>query len=244
MNYKELDIAKRFPRWDCGHFENPDEGCSHEFTEKYELGAKAKRNLEPEFNPLAKAIFDTRQGPFDIYTLSPVLRITRGFLISQKLKDILLDFNLSNFVIFDNIKYTFKGEMKDNLSFIYFYNDFGNFIDFKKSEFWAVKPFFERVDGGIREEDVVEKNIEINSIHHRKSIGEYYSKEKKLQIIKKVICCPEAMKYDVFSILNSIIGIWGVFVSERLQKRLEKEKIKGIDYARNMYFEFGCKEAH
>ncbi|MBK6901530.1 MAG: hypothetical protein IPH04_01615 [Saprospirales bacterium] len=44
--------------------------------------------------PWRKAVFDTRQGPFDIYSLKPVLQVSRGFLLSMRMKKIILEYPL------------------------------------------------------------------------------------------------------------------------------------------------------
>ncbi|RLD20247.1 MAG: hypothetical protein DRI69_06700 [Bacteroidetes bacterium] len=236
MSYSRLEINRRFPRWNCNQYSD-GEWCGYEYYDQFE-GKDSNPNKKPDFNPLVKAVFDTRQGPFDIYTLGPVLHISRGFMISTKMKSILPDYKLSEYVIFDNIKYTFKGQMRDDLSFIYFYKDFSTFVDYRNSVFWAVKSDFRRIDGKIREADVIDKNIQILSQQDCLNKIEFYAKEK-LRIKRQEICCPEAMKYDIFSIIKGPTE-WGVYVSEKLRQRFRQEKIKGVNYASNMFFNFSC----
>lgn len=261
MGYRELEINKKFTRYHCNEFID-DSNCSFKFRIAYEDSnhntLPHNYNIKPEFNPLEKAIFDTRQGPFDIYDLSYVLGICRGFLISSKLKTILQEFTLCNHVIFDNIKYTFKGELRNDISFIYFYQDFSDNIDYVKSSFYAEtnssvytneNPIKTKEDGTFtiinpvkrQEVIVVEDPVKIASYDDYERKRLLYGKEKRLIIRKKSICCPEAMKYDIFTMMKYPVSR-SVFVSENLQQRLEKEKIKGVEYAANMKFKFFCKE--
>ncbi len=239
-NYNELSVNKRFPRYHCHEFED-DHDCSYKFLDKFESREYNTRphdyNIVPDFNPLEKAIFDTRQGPFDIYDLDYVLNISRGFLISKKLKSILAEYRLCNHVIFDKIKYTFKGELRDDLSFIYFCHDFSDKIDYSKSSFYAETS----------SEKIIEEEVSILSSKDYDIKSHLYSTEKKLLIRTRQVCCPEAMQYDIFSIMyddeiyESPPGAGSVFISERLLKRLKQEKIRGLDYEPNMTFGFGCK---
>ncbi len=239
MSYKHLYIEKRFPRWNCNQFEGFDY-CGHEFYENFE-GRNSDTNKCPDVNPLEKAVFDTRQGPFDIYSLKPVLQVSRGFLLSMRMKNIILEYSLPNYVIFDKIKYTYKGELRDDLSFVYFHSDFSGFVDFKNSEFWLVPRDF--TSAYVNKQDyhslIENDNFRIDSLEDYHEKATYYSIEKKLMIWEKRICCPEAMKYDIFPIIRGPLG-WGMYVSDRLQQRLEKEKMKGVNYSHNVFYEFGC----
>ncbi|MBK6622931.1 MAG: hypothetical protein IPG32_19475 [Saprospirales bacterium] len=203
MPYKRFYIEKRFPRWNCNQYEGFDY-CGHEFYENFE-GRNSDTNKCPDVNPLEKAVFDTRQGPFDIY------------------------------------RYTYKGELRDDLSFVYFHSDFSGFVDFKNSEFWLVPRDF--TSAYVNKQDyhslIENDNIRIDSSEDYEEKATYYSIEKKLMIWEKRICCPEAMKYDMFPIIRGPFA-WGVYVSDRLQQRLEKEKMKGVNYSRNIFYEFGC----
>ncbi|MBK6901553.1 MAG: hypothetical protein IPH04_01730 [Saprospirales bacterium] len=239
MPYKRFQIEKRFPRWNCHKYPGL-ESCGFDFFDQFE-GGESDLNKKPDYNPLEKAVFDTRQGRFDIYNISLVLKVNRGFMISDRMKNIILEFPLPNYVIFDQIKYTYKGELRDDLSFIYFYTDFSPFVDFKNSEFWLVTPEFkyEFLSNKDLSPFIITKNLPIESLIDYKEKANYYSTEKKLKIWEKRICCPEAMKYDMFPIIRGPFA-WGVYVSDRLQQRLAREKMKGVNYSRNIFYEFGC----
>lgn len=238
MNFKELWTDKQFPRWNCGHSDKPDDGCSHEFYEKHEKWRVADITKKPTFNPLTNAVFDTKQGPYDIYTLGPVLQIKRGFLISNKLAGILEEYKLCDYIIFEKIKYRFKGELRDNLNFIYFHGDFSYYINYNKTLFFALAPNYRVKNYLINEKDIVEKNIYVRDAKHYRELAKAYSIEKKLVLRLQKLSCPEIKQYDIFSIFNADIGISSVFMSEKLEVRLKKEKIKGIEYNENMSFNF------
>ena len=55
IEFYNLFAPKRFRRFHCHHFNNEEDGCSHEFYEKYVQGDL--KDSKPDFNPLAKAVF-------------------------------------------------------------------------------------------------------------------------------------------------------------------------------------------
>ena len=131
--------------------------------------------------------------------------------------------------------------MRDDLSFVYFHSDFSGFVDLKNSEFWLVPRDF--TSAYVNKKDyhslIVSDDFKIDSLEDYDEKAAYNAIEKKLKIWRRRICCPEAMKYDIFPIIRGPFA-WGLYVSDRLQQRLEKEKMKGVNYARTVFYDFGC----
>ncbi|MCB0692166.1 MAG: hypothetical protein KDC16_11010 [Saprospiraceae bacterium] len=236
IEFYNLFAPKRFRRFHCHHFNNEEDGCSHEFYEKYVQGDL--KDSKPDFNPLAKAVFYDTKHQYEIYSLAPVLNITRGILIKPELLDFISGYNLAEHCVYKGIKREFQGIVYDDLIFLYFYRDYSLTIDWSNSIYWVLKDgYYNRNEDKESMEDyIIEDNISFESYeeYNTKQI-EYYKTDKTKMLQVKNLKCPDVINYDMFGFQGFSAGI---FVSQKLRRDLEKRKTKGLDFWKNIYFKF------
>ncbi len=232
-----LLLPRAFKKFNCFDYEDKM-GCSDEFYRKYDIGEMI--DVKPSYNPLEKAIFYDTKRHFEIYCLRNILYVTRGFLVKEHLYEYLCGYRLANHVAYRGIKREFEGEIIRDLVFVYFYNDLSRSIDYSKSIYWLLRKGYDTRDKekeGI-EPYIVEDNIRLSGLEEwDEKYGDYNKKGLKLKV--KYLYCPDMIGYDMFGFEDFHSGI---FVSEQLRHDLEKRKTKGLDFWRNVYFEFFGKE--
>jgi len=236
LEYKKLNLIKEFPRWRLVNINEDDFfQLKFEFQENYR---KNKCKPPPTYNILQYVIFDTRQGPFDLY-YPKVVGYDGDMLVSNRLLSILREYNLQEHITFPGIKYTFKDDERNDMNFLVLYDDYSKYIDYAKSTYQlVVSDFTFRKDefGNLKKEAILKDNIKFNSRE------EYYFNMRKRNRLRndpvyvfKHLYCRECINLDMFYFKNEE---GGVYLSPRLVKRLEKEKIKGVDYWNNFTFDF------
>ncbi len=233
LDYYELKLPKSFKRYDCGHFPGYNY-CSHDFYDNYVHGEL--NDTIPIDNPLKKAIFYDTKTQFDLYK-ADVLGVNRGFLIKEHAYALLQEFNLAEHVAYPGVIHEFEGKKYDDLVFVYFYKDYGKRIDYANSIYWILKEYYFNYD---RETEtiydyVVQDDIRLSSLEEFDSKRINLWEKRKLKLRIKYLYCPEATKYDVFGFEEFSSG---VYLSGPVKEAFKKNKIKGVDYAGNMYFQF------
>lgn len=237
MDYKKLSISPQFSKFVWVPYPNND-STVHDFGEKYE---KYGIDLKPYYNPYTKSIFEVNRKLHDIYECNRLGGVSRGFIISDKLRRLLLDYILPGYVIFDRVILKHKGQQRDDYYFIYLYENFYKYIDYKNSVFWLVDANYraENMNDGDYEKLIYDKDFKLISESDYSEKFSFNNKKKNRKIRPHKLCIPEAMQYDIFGSLSGNF-LNGVFVSERLKNRMISEKILGLEYATNIYFTFEC----
>lgn len=235
IKYKKLAVWKRFPRYSLINIsEDKFDELKHEFNEIFR-----QYTIEnpPSYNLLKHVVYDTKQGPFDLYDPG-VIGFNGALIVSNKLLRILNEYNLQEHIVFPGIQYTFKGEKRDNMNFLVFYKNYEQYVDYTKSTYRKVKPdYFSNRDenGNFLEELILQDDIKYKSKEHYLFARRRKPHSKDPIVILKHIFCSKCIENDVF-LFNSEDR--GLYISPRLVDRLKKEKIKGIDYWGGTYFDF------
>ena len=166
----------------------------------------------PNTNP--KICFELDSKTYLTDVLSQATIHPSGFIISEKLKNLLVDYKLINHKYYE---VSLKHNLKDEVKYYWLHlvvADLHKHVDYSKSKFYTTM-------FGFREDD-----IEVASF------GQYEEKNKKLGINgwieSDLIVFKEdyVLPYDLFFIkyFNEKI-----YVSEKLKERLEDEEITGLD---------------
>lgn len=133
IKYEKLAAWKKFPRHSLINIsEDRFYHLKHEFNETYRQNDI--KPDPPDYNILQHVVYDTKQGPFDLYDPG-VIGYFGAFIISNRLLKILNEYNLQEHKVFPGVKYTFKGEERDDMNFLIFYKDYEQYIDFAKSTY-------------------------------------------------------------------------------------------------------------
>jgi hypothetical protein len=233
LNYSRLYLLKQFRKYHCGQFIEHG-GCGHKFYEAHVNGPLF--DLKPTFNPLEKAIFYDTKRQYDIYYAN-MLHASRGFLVKPHVYELFKEFHLAEHVAYHGITREFEGVRYDDLVFVYFYRDYGSRIDYVRSVYWVLKPHFSSYN---RETEsiydyVVEDNIRLSDENEYKTKKRIIKNKYNFELEVKYLHCPEATRFDVFGFEDYESG---VYVSGRVVEKFKKQKIRGLDYASNMYFQF------
>lgn len=234
IKYKVLAVYKEFPRHKLiGVSEDEYYQYIMKFIEDYEDGNKG---TPPTYNFLKHIVFDTRQGPFDIYSYN---YFNSSIIVSNRLLEILREYNLQEHKVFPGVRYTFKGEERDDMNFLVFYNDYEQNVDYAKSTYLKVHhDFFNSrdKDGNYRKDLIIEDDLRLKSKEHFLFAKKRDWRSNDPYVIPKYLFCPRCIEKDLFFFNDQNRGL---YVSPRLEKRLEKEKIKGVDYrGGGPYFDF------
>lgn len=182
---------------------------------------------KPDNNPWQYSTFKTGKIPKDVYSIWG--KIDKGFFISKRFKEFLLDFNIAEHVIFDEIKYFNGIEYKNDLSWIAFFIDYWNFLDFKLSKFILIdkSKSFTKEDGS---ENHIKNNIIFNNIE------EYNQFLSSIKNTNLTLNCRKAH----FNINLDFIPIFHIsnntfICSENFKNKIKYEKFKGIEILENSY---------
>lgn len=234
MKYKKLAAFKKFPREKLeGISEIEHTKLIEKFSRDYE---QTSIGFAPDYNLLENVKFDTRQGPFDIYNYC---YFRSSIIVSNRLLIILRDLYLAEHKVFPGIRYTFKGEERDDMNLLIFYKDYTQFIDYSKSIYQIVKSdhtFHKDEEGNLKQEAIIKDNIKFKSkeeFHFNRRKRDPLSNDPKT--VFKYLHCTECIKLDIFYFNAEEKGL---YLSPHLVKRLADEKIKGVDFWGNFTFEF------
>lgn len=193
-------------------------------------------NLRPRKNLLENIRFEFEDNPLDIYDLHKEFNIPTSFLISNKLAEILREFNLQEHVMFSGVTYTLDGEERHDMHFLYLYNYMDESIDFKRSKFWALdsKSLEEgKLSSNINPDDILEDNVKMEEFDdfNRQSFYKEDLTEGKIMI--KSLRSPIISQLDFFTFryINK-----GVYISPDLASKVEENKIKGLQYLNDYSF--------
>lgn len=234
IKYKKLAFYKNFPR---KVFEGITEleffQLREKFIHEYEHNSIGE---EPDYNLLELVRFDTRMGPFDLYAYD---YFNSSIIISNRLLKILKEYNLQEHKVFPRIRYTFKGEQRDDMNFLIFYKDYEQFVDYGKSTYQQVVSdytFQKDEKGNLKKEAILKDNLKFKS----KEQFQFEARKRKPlsddpNIVFKHVFCPECIRLDMF-FFNTYNK--GIYLSPSLVERLANEKIKGVDYWGHFTFDF------
>jgi len=148
--------------------------------------------------------------------LSNVFSSPQGFIISERVKNILQDFKLP-LHDFYSIKLYHKKKTIDNYYWLHIICDLTNIVNYPESDFYIYKDYSYDL-GNIRvfsKEDLLEKKSYLKEKNKGHSITIW---AKELKLTQKV-------EYDFFDIGSFVENH---YITEQLKNRLEKEKVNGI----------------
>ncbi len=146
--------------------------------------------------------------------ISPSNISARGFLMNEKVKDLLVDFNIINHKIYSATLFANR-QMYDYFWFHPVKNNFDG-IDFKKSEFIEADIFKDKI-----------KDINVNSIKDYNKYWEEARKDINFIIPEKLVLTQEYKQLDIF--FFPLIHQY-LIVSENFIKILQEQKIIGFEY--------------
>ncbi|MEZ4854098.1 hypothetical protein [Flavobacterium sp.] len=133
-----------------------------------------------------------------------------GLLINDITRQLITKFNIGKYNTFK-----FQATQNENNSINYFFlvNDASieNFIDFKKSNFYAQK--------GLLEFDTREK-VEFNSLDEIKNFRKLNQDNEVYVFASEIFLTNNFPDYDLFKL--NIFGINGIFISKKLKEELSK----------------------
>lgn len=231
----QIKLLKQFKNFEYFYNEN-EAGWEYNYYDKHVKGEH--KNEKPTFNPLGNIVFYSTSRQYDFYSLTNVLHIRRGILLTETCYDVLKDFNLAPHIVYRGIKRSHKDIEYKDLVFIYFYNDFAQNIDHKSSIYWILKQGFDTHDRSKEslQDYVIEDNINCQDFNDWQEKRINIFKEKRHYLDIKYLICPDITEFDMFGFqsFNS-----GIFISNKLKKALLNSKVKGLDFAQNIYFKFG-----
>ena len=189
---------------------------NYNFDTPYSVDALSRYvNKLPNFAPnLDCFILNSKANATDLLSSSTIAN--NGFLISEKIKNIL-----SNYKLPDH-KY-FSATIQQGTTTLYYYwihigSDFNDFIDYKKSSFNIIENYSEIKQKVkiISKEDYISKKSEVNN----KDIND------SIQASQIVMTNDFDRNINLFNFLNLDDNF---YISEELMKDLVKNKVTGID---------------
>lgn len=212
----KIQLLKEIKNFEYVYDDN-EKGWEYNYYDEHVKGDR--KNDEPTFNPLSHIVFQSTSRQYDLYTLSNVLHIKRGFLIKENWLDLLSDFNLAPHIIYRGVKRKYKDEEFNDLVFIYFYNDFGQNIDYKSTIYWILRDGYYSRDRSKESmtDYVIEDNVRCDNFDDWREKRVKLYKEDGFLLEVKTLICPEVTEYDMFGFesFNS-----GIFISEKLKNAL------------------------
>lgn len=170
----------------------------------------------PDFTPnLDFLILSKASKLTDLLSLS--LIGNNGFLISAKLKKILLNYKLPKHKYY-KAKISYKNEIIENYYWLHIISDYTQFVNYKKSDFIVIKNYSEFVS-----------NIEITSLK------DYFVKKDELKIKNNTLSI-----WTKIIILNNMfdknLNLFKIscfdnkfYINETLNEDIVKNKITGVE---------------
>ncbi len=227
MRYKTLRIFKTFPRKEIvGISATEFESKEAEFQNKFNASDKLI-DVRTEDNILQYVLYDTRVGPFDMYEIG-FTYASRTMIISNKLKELIKEFKIPNHTIFNNITYSFKGEIRKDMNLMVFAENYVNCINYEESCYQILdRGYLFNFDenGRVDPKYIVEENITGLTKREYEKIRGRLNEKKKEMLFFKYLVCPEPLEYDIFYMDLDI------YVSPELVSEIKKRKIKGVKYS-------------
>jgi hypothetical protein len=231
MKHLSFNSYIKFEKETLNYFESPEGVKSglhiNKYYDTYIKDFQFKSGPKPEFNPWEYSTFKTGKTLKDVY--STWGKIQKGFFISKRFKDFLSSFDIGEHLVFDDIKYFNGSEFKDDMSWISFYEDYWNCLDFNHSKF----VLYDRTESSYKEdgsENYIKNNITF------KDMEEYNKELLNLQRTNLNIRCYKGYintKLDLFPLFH--ISSSTFIVSDRFSLRAKNEKFKGIEFFDSLF---------
>jgi len=105
----------------------------HDFYLKYLRPYYGQSSPIPEFNPVEGVEFSAGQRPKDMYHW--LGKLDRHFIISPRFNEILLEYNLSGHIVFDNVTLKNKIGSRSDFKYIHFYESMWDYVAIESSTF-------------------------------------------------------------------------------------------------------------
>jgi hypothetical protein len=178
------------------------------FAREYNIGTNSKI---PTYNPFAPYHAQASKKTTDI--LGHTGDIYRGFYAKNKILPLLNSFHLSSHIIFP-INYEYRGEQKNDISFLYIYENLIHNISFEESSFISLLP----------QSNNSEFNWEAISV---KNLDDFFALEHNYnrRILPKKIVLTNTEQYDLFGFFGLSVDL---YISSKMYNEL-KGKITGLD---------------
>lgn len=186
----------------------------HEFYLKYLLPYKGKTSPIPQFNPIEGYELSAGQRPKDMYQL--LGKLDRHLIISPRFREILPEYNVSGHVIFDNVTLKNKVSSRCDFNYMHFFENMWDHADIRSSTFFLhERNKYENIDL---------KYFESREVYDYDIKNTYVGNAKRVSIIEAVI--PGIENYDLVAFSDRLS--FDLFTSERLYRRIRKDKITGF----------------
>lgn len=222
----------KFEKESLKYFESPEgiiEGLHiNKYYEDFIRDYTYSTGPKPEFNPWQYSTFKVGKKPKDVY--SNWGKIGKGFFISQRFKEFLANFDLSEHVIFNNIKYFNGQEYKNDMCWIAFYKDYSEYYDITKSSYYKVKKddWYYQNDEFLP--NYIEKNIKFNTISEM-SYQRDILEQQGIELREERIDINLSNRIDFFPLFKLWNGDF--FCSEEFIDLYKKYKFSGLSFTKS-----------
>lgn len=219
-----------------GHHVPNDRGSKNIIykNEKGQYVVEIDKSVEPTFSRLHRLFSNYNLPPkntnIGIVTLYKSAKVTdfisgdhlsgNGWIVSEKVKKILSDFNIGKHLYYPIIV-EHKEEKYTNYYYLQFSNDASKFVDYKKSTFYMNKSILDIAD--------TREDIEIDSKNEIEEKTKELRKTDEWCSIKPktIILTNKFPAFDLFEFHN--VNTISKFISDRLKLKLESENITGYE---------------